>query len=375
MLLERIEKNGELPDFSANPSSHDRVTSMSTTPIAKLEQLLIECLLPPEAVAQHSQGRIAQRFFAPYEESIRKLSKHYVAQSRTSPQIASNDGVAYALYFTPINFAKMMLLLEQIPGDFFSKPRRILDYGCGPGTASLALAEFLSDQQPANIVAADISVVMRGIAQRLLTQKFSKTKHYIEICTPTNVNGEFDLIMAANVFSEMNEQKQIELALLLCDKLTDDGVLIILEPALFKETRNAMLLRDILLKAHSELVPLFPCTRSDDCPMLAKEPENWCHGTLRWDEPLLTRQLDTMTGFNKHRIKYAGFVFQRNGTMRAGYRVLQEAVRSKRGISLTICGARRYGEILVNADAAEEKRVSLRRANQYDLLADSLVDE
>src|SRR5215217_7548670 len=49
----------------------------------------------------------------------------------------------YGAYFLPVNFAKIQMLLNELPGDWAnSEGLSVLDVGCGPGTASLAVRDW-----------------------------------------------------------------------------------------------------------------------------------------------------------------------------------------------------------------------------------------
>lgn len=323
-----------------------------TQVIDDLETLLVRTILSKNAQQQFEQGDISHAELKPYAGALVDLSANYLSGggARIESQIAAE---AYALYYTPINFAKTQFMLSQLPNILQEKSLRVLDFGCGPGTASLAL---IGMGIKADIFAIDSSAHMRDLATKLLTGwtqlDFKVTERF---------EGRFDLIILGNVLNEMGRSSADSLLNTLAEALSPGGSIIILEPALKEQTKNAMHLRDSLLKNNQGLTPIFPCTHREPCPMLLQEPENWCHGTLRWEEPRLTRQLDELTGFNKHRIKFTGFIFQRDGAPMQGVRVLDGPHKNKRGMEVLVCGPGQYGRRMLGR--AEAKGIK-----QFDIL-------
>ena len=306
---------------------------------AELEKLLVQKFLSPRAVEQFALGRIANSELEPYAEQILKISQNYNQHDALAIE-NEQMGRAYALYFTLINFCKIEFLLSKVPASFWTRPLRVLDYGCGPGTASLALKNFCSEL--AELVLIDSSHSMLKIARELLGAHWGT----LPLGSPHS-KGPHDLILAANVLNELDANDLKPLLKDWLEVLSENGVIVLLEPALKPSTHRAMQARDYLLAQDESLVPLFPCTRRDGCPMLKQDPENWCHGTLRWEEPQLVRQFDELLGFNKHRIKFCGFVLMRNGKMREGKRILGEPVKRKHGMEMLVCGPGVYGKEVV----------------------------
>src|SRR5829696_2693199 len=53
----------------------------------------------------------------------------------------------YAAYFLPVNFAKVQTLLDELPPDWALRDSlSVLDLGSGPGTASLAVLDWLDSR-------------------------------------------------------------------------------------------------------------------------------------------------------------------------------------------------------------------------------------
>lgn len=350
------------------PPSHERIATLSPA-LERLEVRVVGSVLSARAAIQFSQGAISAAELAPVAHALKALSQDYVSERVTplAPLFALDMAKAYALYFMPVNFAKVLYLLDELPEDFKRRPIAVLDYGCGPGTASLAFQEW-SSQPPTSLTLVDHSPAMLEQAQALVRAEghavdFQSTAQF------TADSRRFDLILLANVLTELPSPARAQLLAQLCSRLTATGTILILEPALQRVTREMQALRDTIVREQEDMVPLFPCTRRDSCPMLLEDEESWCHGTLRWQPSRLVTQLDQLTGFNKHRLKYTAFIFQRGAKLRSGLRILEAAERKKFGLAITVCGESCYGaQIVSKRNSPEEVRLQLTRADQFELL-------
>ncbi|MCO6431091.1 MAG: methyltransferase domain-containing protein [Deltaproteobacteria bacterium] len=341
--------------------------------LAALETLAVEVLFGPAAAEKFSSGKLPNSLLSPYADALKKLSQNYVApRTRSLKEISAKiEAEAYALYFLPINFAKFDFLLRQAELEI-SFIRSVLDLGCGPGTATMAgLAAGLSG---AVVCAVDHSRQMREIAAKLLPH-WNTTGNEIQITESVPRNRHFDLIMAGNVLGELSLDEQFSQLMSLASSLGEGGILIVLEPALMANTRNLMHLRDLILRSDTQLCPLFPCTRKDDCPMYSQSTNEWCHGALRWKEPSLVKQLDHLTGFNKHRIKYSALILCRGGSLKSGYRVVAPPKKSKRGRTLRLCGPGYYGERVLAGKDRTASNKPFERAQLYDRIQIEIVSE
>lgn len=341
-----------------------------------VERLLIDALLFARERSARGErldlaARLAESVLRPVADELRHIA-HLYTEGRNGdvPPLSDKSCRAYALYYSLINFEKTQRLLKMYP-EICARPNlRVLDYGCGPGTGALAL---LSVRDSATALSAvDNNFEMRGIAELLLRPFFASGElSSLEICAPgESKEKKFDLIIAAHVLNELTVEKQQSLARSLLSQLTTEGTLLVIETALKVQTRELMALRDSLLHDDPQLRVVFPCTHRNPCQMLKQSPDDWCHGSMSWEVPHLIRQLDSLTGFNKHRIKYSAFILSRNDipAQERQYRVVGPPAKSKVGHSLSVCGTAYYGETLCRKRDRAEQNVEFRRASHYDLL-------
>jgi len=334
------------------------------------QEKLVEVLLGPQAADQFSKGDVGRAALSEHIPAIHALSSAYndPSLSLTRGLNSKEKAAAYALYFAPINFAKIKFLLPKTNAAVSEgKQLRVLDYGCGPGTASLAVTSHFSGA--IDILAIDRSAEALEIGRRLsaafLIKKCESTIRF-EKAGFNWQSQKYNLIIAANVLNELEPAEGQNLLRNFVDSLESSGILLILEPALQTLTRQAMHHRDWLLKNFSGLRPIFPCTRGDDCPMLKHSQHDWCHGELAWERPRLIRQFDELLGFNKHRIKYSAFIFQKEGQMLPGYRVVGVTRKNKTGSSTWLCGPDFYEMVTLPRKNRNEGNSDFQKSSLLD---------
>ena len=178
-------------------------------------------------------------------------------------------------------------------------------------------------------------------------------------------------MIAANVLAELDMQEGERTIHHLAQRVAPGGYLLIIEPGQQLHTRRLMHLRDTVLVSDRELAPLFPCLRRDACPMLAASETDWCHGSIEWQQPRLNAHLDDLLSFNKHRIKYSAFVFQREGKVLDGVRVITPPQKTRIGIETLVCGHDTYGIVRIKKGTRSENNRALEKAAVFDRLIPS----
>lgn len=295
----------------------------------------MDFLLPNSAKRQYQQGKIAKQELLPYAEQIEAMSTLYVGIQNV--KLSKKQVEAYALYYLPINFAKIAFLLKQNLQFKGQTPIRVLDFGCGPGTAALAACNTIKN--PVAISLSDASSSCTSLASQLVNMY----RKDASINTISNFSEElaktFDLVIAANVISEVSEANRTQLINLLLNLVDDNGYLILLVPALKITSQQLMLARDYILKSYPEFFLTFPCSKQDACPMLKEGLDDWCHGELPhqfWEKTALVSQFDELLGFNKHRVKYSALILQRTARKtQSGYKIIRPSGKNHPAL---LCG-------------------------------------
>lgn len=247
---------------------------------------------------------------------------------------------AYLTYYLPVNLAKVQSLLDEVPGDTLtgqaSAPLRLLDVGSGPGTASLALLDWLvkrntegvivsaeaCDHSPAALAIAktlwDLYAHRQGIrSARFIARglNLERTADLRVLCS--SITERFHLVCLANSLNELFNtarnpvERRCQVVLRLLDVVRPDGSLIILEPALRDQTRDLHRLRDLLLQEHACTI-YSPCLHEGACPAL-NHPDNWCHEERTWSPPNEITRLDRQVGFIKDALKFSYLILRKDG--------------------------------------------------------------
>ena len=263
---------------------------------------------------------------------------------------------AYLLYFLPINFAKTRWVLEDFPDTFWDKKRfRILDLGCGPGSATLAFLDLLQTRNPRaelEIVLVEQNAHILKDAQALIKAIAPKSRIAIHAFPlwlhGFRFQGEFDLILMSHVLNELVKLGAQERAEWLFPRLeqhlTPSGICALLEPALKRPTRELMALRDHLIEDGTFSV-LAPCLHDQVCPMLAATRNDWCHFYVDWQEPEYLQQLDRLIKNDNRFLKVAYLLLGRKSAWQktcyrpANYfRVVSNRMKTRGKTEAVLCG-------------------------------------
>jgi ribosomal protein RSM22 (predicted rRNA methylase) len=271
---------------------------------------------------------------------------------------------AYLAYFLPSNLSKIHKPLQELslhPRDLLGKEKlRILDIGAGPGTASLGMLEYFS-QQDKRPRLEFVAVDQVGGNLKEAEALFSSSSHRdaldaslrtvqadIEDLTHL-LHGHFDVIVLSNILNELfahdearNEKRALIVSSILKRFLADDGSCIIIEPALRQTSRDMLVVRDILVGQGFHLYS--PCLQGGKCPAL-ENPRDWCHEDIPWEATPLVREIDRLTGLQKDSLKFSYLVLRKDAFSLSDiggahtFRVVSEPLVSKGKVEFYVCGA------------------------------------
>jgi len=245
----------------------------------------------------------------------------------------------YVAYYMPVNLGKVQALLDELPvsDPAPGSPLRVLDIGSGPGTAALAVLDWMryqssGFQRPIEVVVVDHTRPVLLDAERLWNgycrMAVAPEARFLPVQTDLERSGRlndltmggrerYDLIVLANTLGELfctsrdPVRRRAKLLHGLLDLLHQSGTLMILEPAMRDASRDLHRLRNALLEEKACTV-YSPCLHERPCPALVKE-EDWCHEERPWTPTPLVAAIDQEVGFMKDALKFSYLLLRKDG--------------------------------------------------------------
>ena len=278
-------------------------------------------------------------------EAVQELSLRFTRERQSLPSEYLDDprfAAAYLSYFLPVNVSKVQVLLDELPLETDLAGQTdgtysVLDLGSGPGTAGLAVLDWMVQRKGKD---AKVSVVSVDRSQRTVADSVSLWDSYCREAGVTratlkshvgdlesirrgavgNVIREgspYDVVIIANCLNELFGDsadpisRRTELVESLFPLLQSHGSLMIIEPALRQISRELHQVRDHLLQ--SKICTVYsPCLHERACPALV-HPDDWCHEERPWQPPAAIQVIDREVGFIKDALKFSYLLLRTDG--------------------------------------------------------------
>jgi len=278
-------------------------------------------------------------------EAVQELSQRFTRERKSLPSEYLDDprfAAAYLSYFLPVNASKVQVLLDELPLDTDLAGKTdgtysVLDLGSGPGTAGLAVLDWMVRRagRDSNLRVVSVDRSQRAIADsvslwdsycreagvaRATLKNYVGDLESIRRGTVGNIIREgspYDVIIIANCLNELFGDsadpisRRTELVESLFPLLQSHGSLMIVEPALRQISRNLHEVRDRLLRL--KLCTVYsPCLHEQTCPALV-HPDDWCHEERPWEPPAAIQAIDREVGFIKDALKFSYLLLRKDG--------------------------------------------------------------
>jgi ribosomal protein RSM22 (predicted rRNA methylase) len=260
-----------------------------------------------------------------------KISETYRSGSGSAAVRSEADALAYALARMPATYAAVtasLNALREARPDF--APRRLLDVGAGPGTATWAAAETFGSL--ADLTSIDANTALRvlaldlfGNSSRLSTVQYTQgqARAVLSHAEPA------DLVVASYLVGEISDTERAALANLMWSKTSD--TLLVVEPGTPAGYARILTLRGQLIALGAHVAA--PCPHDGECPLVAPD---WCHFTQRLPRSRAHKALkDAELPFEDERFAYVALT--RAAVARHPARVLAQPDLSKVEVTAKLC--------------------------------------
>lgn len=245
----------------------------------------------------------------------------------------------YLLYYWIVSYRQIGYILDRIE---FGRDSA-LDLGAGPGALSIAML----DRGVVNVTAADKSQkaldLLRSIAQSM---NYSVKTSVFDGESPFHqpADEKYDLITCGHFINELWKgepdaiKKKMDFIMKLSERLSKNGKIILMEPAVNSISKELLSVRDALVE--NGLHVINPCLFSGKCPAASLD-NAFCHSDTDWTPPDDFLKIAKAAGIRKNILKMSYFVFSKE--LPAGqedkYIVVSDPMLSKSGfIRYYICG-------------------------------------
>ena len=308
----------------------------------------------PAGVAAAMEARLEGRGRQDLRARALRLSESYRAGKGTIDAVRNEtDALAYALTRMPATYAAaasvFRRLREEQPG---LAPRRVLDIGCGPGSASFAASAVWPD-------IAEIDLLDRSRDLLALARSLAAESGVDALRDAATIEGDFarlpnapalyDLVVAGYALTEAQDDALPALAEALFART--QGALVVIEPGTPRNHARLQTIRARLIDLGATI--LAPCPHAAPCPLAAPD---WCHFSVRLPRSRAHKLLkDADAPFEDE--KYSYVAAARTGAP-APARVIAPARAGKAGATLRLCAANGIRETFTpKRDKARYERI------------------
>ncbi len=312
-----------------------------------------------DAVAKRELGS-RDRVNQALADDVAALSQLYT-RARDQLHEQAHPLAARLRFFLPRDMPKVQGALRELDHAGClpqSSTWKVLDLGAGLGTTTLGIADFAHGR---GIDTLEVTAVERDAASlRLFRALAEECRHNpnrpdvpsIELDARTgdlrdlpnrSVSGPWDLIVVGLALNELWRDASDCIARRaawlkrLRSTLTDNGSLIVIEPALRDVSRN---LHRVCAHLESHNIPAFsPSTHTLPCPLLRRE-RDWCHEQDSSSLPDELIPVAKAAGLRFERLTWSALVLRRDGRRLSdgGWRVVGGPLKSKGRCEWHACG-------------------------------------
>lgn len=343
-------------------------------------------------------------------QSLLNLQRGLTGERKLAGQSYMNDKNlfgAYLLYYFPVSYLQIQTVVETfetaentaISTNSKNNCIKILEIGSGPAPGTIAICDKLREKNPnakIEITLLDSSKNALETAKKIIQSDFKNVDIKTQVCNLESIsnekliinNSQFSIILMSHVLNELwkTDNKKIEKRINFLKNvknfLSENGILILNEPAVLESSRNLIKVRDEILndKEFEELNLIGPCqnvvststtTKKIVCPCLLSENQT-CHAEKLWkpNEPILS--LAKGAKLDRQSVKMTYFVFQKkaisNLSPSTSYlTIVSDSMLNKSGrVRFMLCDGKRRFSISAKKDDEHAKKIGFFNLKRYD---------
>lgn len=206
---------------------------------------------------------------------LERLRARFLSSSQTAGIYWQNDedlAHYHATFAARIGWKWDHALESLEQAGFQPQSRKILDWGCGSGIASLRVIAYFGVEAFDEVHLWDHSATACRFAQKTISSLYPELK--VEIAPAPSAEAPVSpntLVLISHALTELGYEAQQDLA----KQLRPATQILFVEPGDHSASRKLVAQREALLE---KFTPVAPCTHCFSCPMLTEENQrHWCH--------------------------------------------------------------------------------------------------
>lgn len=218
--------------------------------------------------------------------AVLQLSDFYIQNPQAeTPWNQKYCQIAYRHYYLPLNYIRCEKVIERgLEVNFFENLTHFIDWGAGPGTASLALARATKlKSQIKKQVLFDLSKSTLNAFSDLHEDLVNKDYFDFLDLKTDYPNKQNSCLVFSYSITELNS---------LPAGWDEYEALMILEPSTSQDGRKLLNTRKMLIENAYTIYA--PCTHQLDCPLLTHSKNDWCHDRVHVVSPPWFKELEQL---------------------------------------------------------------------------------
>jgi ribosomal protein RSM22 (predicted rRNA methylase) len=223
-------------------------------------------------------------------DAVLQLSNFFIDHPRDqTPWNEPYCKLAYRHYYFPLNYIRNQRVIEQGKNvNFFNHIEHTIDWGAGPGTASLALKNSLNLKSQLLI---EKSTTALSAFKDIYDQLQNPTMTSVLDLKKISVDKSKTLLTLSYSLTEMAE---------LPHGWDQFEALMIVEPSTRDDGRKLLQVRQKLIEAGYTIWA--PCLHQKQCPLLIHSKSDWCHDRVHVQAPDWFKKLEEHMPFRNNTV-------------------------------------------------------------------------